>query len=188
MLQLFDNEDFRIQQCPNTRRDVRRALDACRDERRPYLLLTPDMTRRPLRRILVPVSMLEEETYKGEICTWLARKAGVTIDLLCAHDYGSSARRNTERIATHIRAVAEQSGTDIRYNILQARKDSFHLMREAADATHVSDTYDLLVLTASREYGLDDWLFGPPELYAVRRSRVPVLLVNPRADLFSLCD
>lgn len=188
MTRLFDNEDFRIEQCTNTYRAVRHALSLCRDERRPYLLLTPDMTQRELKRILVPVSMLEEETYKGEICTWLARKAGVSIDLLCAHDYGSSAQRNTDRIVTHIRAVADKSGTEIRYSVLQAQEDSFHLMREAAAMTQGCDRYDLLVLTASREYGLDDWLFGPPELFAVRRSRVPVMLINPRADLFSLCD
>ena len=41
---------------------------------------------------------------------------------------------------------------------------------------------------ASREYGLDDWLFGPPEQYVICHSPVPVMLVNPRADLFSLCD
>jgi nucleotide-binding universal stress UspA family protein len=35
---------------------------------------------------------------------------------------------------------------------------------------------------------LDDWLFGPPEQYVIRHSPVPVMLVNPRADLFSLCD
>jgi nucleotide-binding universal stress UspA family protein len=46
----------------------------------------------------------------------------------------------------------------------------------------------LILLTASREYGLDDWLFGPPEQYVIRHSQVPVMLINPRADLFSLCD
>ena len=48
--------------------------------------------------------------------------------------------------------------------------------------------HQLLVLTTSREYGLDDILFGPPERHAIQRSQVPVMLINPRADLFSLCD
>ena len=48
--------------------------------------------------------------------------------------------------------------------------------------------HDLLILTASRDYGLDDILFGPPERKAIQRALVPVMLVNPREDLFSLCD
>jgi len=35
---------------------------------------------------------------------------------------------------------------------------------------------------------LDDILFGPPERKAIQRALVPVMLVNPREDLFSLCD
>jgi len=31
-------------------------------------------------------------------------------------------------------------------------------------------------------------IFGPPERKAIARSQVPVMLVNPREDLFSLCD
>lgn len=182
-----NNEDIRLVECENNKRTIQRQLNACREERRPYVFVTPTMTIKPLRRLLVPVSMLEEETYKAEICTYLARKTGAHIILLQANDYGSHARQNVNRIVTHINAVAQRSKEPISYEIVQARKDSFSLIQEAAERQR-DFQHDLLILTASRDYGLDDILFGPPERKAIQRALVPVMLINPREDLFSLCD
>ena len=182
-----NNDDIRLIECENKARTIQRHLNACREERRPYVFVTNTMTVRPLHRLLVPVSMLEEETYKAEICTYIARKTGAHIILLKAHDYGSHAQQNVNRIVTHIKAVSEKNGVNISYEVCEARKDSFSLVKEAAERQR-DFCHDLLVLTASRDYGLDDILFGPPERKAIQRSLVPVLLVNPRADLFSLCD
>ena len=195
-----NNDDIRLIECENKSRIIQRHLNECRDERRPYIFITNTMNIKPLRRILVPVSMLEEETYKAEICTYLARKTGAHIILLQANDYGSHARQNVNRIVTHIEKVNERiqqsAGTEdpsadnnhiISYEIVLARKNSFKLMQEAAERQR--DFYhDLLILTASRDYGLDDILFGPPERKAIQRALIPVMLVNPREDLFSLCD
>jgi len=182
-----NNDDIRLVECENKARIIQQQLNACRDERRPYVFITNTMTIKPLRRLLVPVSMLEEETYKAEICTYLARKTGAHIILLQANDYGSHARQNVNRIVTHIKAVSERSGEPISYEVAQARKNSFNLIQEAAERQR-DFQHDLLVLTASRDYGLDDILFGPPERKAIQHALVPVMLVNPREDLFSLCD
>ncbi len=182
-----NNEDIRLIECENKARTIQKHLNECRDERRPYVFVTPTMTIKPLRRLLVPVSMLEEETYKAEICTYIARKTGAHIILLQANDYGSHARQNVNRIITHIRAVIERSGENISYEVCIARKDSFSLVREASERQR-DFRHDLLILTASRDYGLDDILFGPPERKAIQQALVPVMLVNPREDLFSLCD
>ena len=182
-----NNEDIRLIECANDKRTIQKHLNECREERRPYVFVTNTMTIKPLHRLLVPVSMLEEETYKAEICTYLARKTGAHITLLQANDYGSHARQNVNRIVTHIKAVSERTGEPISYEVVQAKKDSFSLVREASERQR-DFRHDLLILTASRDYGLDDILFGPPERKAIQRALVPVMLVNPREDLFSLCD
>ena len=124
-----NNDDIRVEHCDGTRRGVQRVLDACREERRPYLVIkeqrtkskdispTTDQTNQnsldflaPDSSILVPVTMLEEEVYKAEICTYLARKTGAHLILLRANDYGSKAKRNTQRIITHIQTIAERTG------------------------------------------------------------------------------
>ena len=198
-----NNDDIRLIECANDKRTIQRHLNDCREERRPYVFVTNTMNIKPLHRLLVPVSMLEEETYKAEICTYIARKTGAHIILLQANDYGSHAKQNVNRIVTHInkineRLAAEQpdkendpsSGSNngpITYEIVLARKDSFKLVQEAAERQR-DFRHDLLILTASRDYGLDDILFGPPERKAIQHALVPVMLVNPREDLFSLCD
>ncbi|MCQ2345229.1 MAG: universal stress protein [Paludibacteraceae bacterium] len=183
-----DNEDIRLVSCENLSRDIQDNLNECREERRPYVFITNTMRQiTSLSRILVPVTMLEEEVYKAEICTYLARKTGARLILLPANDKGSHARQNLNRIITHIQQVAERTGESIQYEVAEAKKDSFGLTREATERQR-DFGHQLLLLTASREYGLDDILFGPPERKAIRHSQVPVMLINPRADLFSLCD
>ena len=183
---ILHTDDIRVEHCNGSRRDIQRILDACREERRPYVITTPLTSNlSPLTSILVPVTMLEEEVYKAEICTYLARKTGAHLILLRANDYGSKAIKNTQRIITHIQTIAERTGESITYEERIAHGDSFHIHKELHD---YSADFQLILLTASREYGLDDWLFGPPEQYVIRHSKVPVMLINPRADLFSLCD
>ena len=213
---IFHTDDIRVEHCDGTRRGVQQVLDACREERRPYIVikeqgtkskdisLTTDQTNQngldscflvPGSSILVPITMLEEEVYKAEICTYLARKTGAHLILLRANDYGSKAKRNTQRIITHIQTIAERTGETITYEERVAKGDSFHIHKEIVGeeamrllGEEAMRRGGLILLTASREYGLDDWLFGPPEQYVIRHSQVPVMLVNPRADLFSLCD
>ena len=207
---IFHTDDIRVEHCDGTRRGVQQVLDACREERRPYLIIKnvelriknyssadiEDQSKfkiqnSKLTSILVPITMLEEEVYKAEICTYLARKTGAHLILLRANDYGSKAKRNTQRIITHIQTIAERTGESITYEERVAKGDSFHIHKELpllSSTLQGGDRGGLLLLTASREYGLDDWLFGPPEQYVIRKSSVPVMLVNPRADLFSLCD
>ena len=207
-LDILHTDDIRVEYCDDSRRDIQRVLDACREERRPYVVIKEQGTKSqeprqisnnsdsidinldsmflsPESIILVPVSMLEEEVYKAEICTYLARKTGAHLILLRARDYGSKAKQNMQRIITHIETIAERTGEKISYEEQVAKRDSFSFHKDFHKGEWKSD---MLLLTASREYGLDDWLFGPPELYAIRHSQVPVMLVNPRADLFSLCD
>lgn len=191
--ELFHTDDIRVEYCDGSRRDVQRVLDACREERRPYLVTKGSKVQSgsELSSILVPITMLEEEVYKAEICTYLARKTGAHLILLRANDYGSRAKLNTQRIITHIQTISERTGVAISYEERVAKGDSFHIHKELPSLSSTLQEKDgglLILLTASREYGLDDWLFGPPEQYVIRHSEVPIMLVNPRADLFSLCD
>ena len=150
---LLHTDDIRVEHSDGTRRGVQQVLDACREERRPYVVLKEQGTRSkeprhisknsdsidinldslfltPESNILVPVTMLEEEVYKAEICTYLARKTGAHLILLRANDYGSKAKQNTQRIITHIQTIAERTGDNITYEERVAKGDSFHIHKE----------------------------------------------------------
>ncbi len=168
--------------CDSSRKTLQRFLNKCRTIRIPYLFLTDiQQPALPIHRILMPVSMLEEEVYKGQICSHLARATAAATTLLQAKDYGSRAMHNTQKIAALLDKFALQ------YQVLPAKTDSFHITAECCDRLRELRA-DMVIVTASRDYGLDDLFFGPPERKVLQRSQVPVMLVNPRDDLFSLCD
>ena len=133
------------------------------------------------KRVLLPVTMLEEEVYKAQVAGTFVRRLGCEVSILVAHDYGSKARINADKINTALQQ------TNAQVVIEQAEKDSFHILNEVVDRLK-NNADDLVFLTASRDYGLDDIIFGPPERKVIRQSIVPVMLVSPRDDLFSLCD
>ena len=168
-------------------RSVQHWLDLSRELRIPYLILTPAMhypTDAVLRNVLAPVTMLEEEVHKAELLSHLARFTGATLTLLTAHDYGSRARTNTGKIRTFLETRQKELGKTFVINEQTAKSDSMSLHKEVMNQR----TADLIVWTASRDYGLDDLIFGPAERKLILHSAVPVVLLNPRGDLFSLCD
>ena len=176
-----NNIDIVFYACDNRRRQIQCVLDASRELRIPYVVITDSMDRLaiPIQHVLAPVSFLEEDIHKTETCLHFGRIIGAEIVLLQAKDYGHKALHHTERIATALEKA------ELRYRIEAATKDSFGVNMEAAKK---SAETDLLIVTASREYGLDDILIGPQERHVIQKSRVPVLLLNPRGDLYSLCD
>ncbi len=168
--------------CRNHSRTIQRYLNACRNLRLPYVFLTDTMRKvGTIRRILMPVSMLEEEVYKAEIGVHVARFTGADTILLQAKDYGSKAAQNIQKIS------GLYDKFELPYSVDLAKKDSFAIVKETADRQK-DFVPDLSILTASREYGLDDILFGPVERYTITHSAIPVMLLNPRGDLFALCD
>lgn len=154
-------------------------LDVCRSLRVPYFFVREGQNI-SFDRILVPVGFLMEEREKGPFSSSLGRYFNSEIMLMPAKDYGSRARQTADAIRT----LLEKS--DVKFQEMEAHKDSFHVEIEAADVA-ASYNVSLLMISASRDYGLDDILFGPKELKVIKRSTVPVMVINPRGDLYALC-
>jgi hypothetical protein len=134
-----------------------------------------------LSKIIVPVCFLEEEIEKAQFASALGRFCQSEILILQANDYGSKAANNTQRIKELLDKF------DLNYTIRKAKNDSFGVDKESV-AICANDDIGMVIMTASREYGLDDVVFGPKELHRVKSSSVPIMLINPRADLYTLCD
>ena len=77
-----NNEDIILKTCDSSARAVQHVLDECRELRTPYVVITPAMREvTALRRIIVPVSRLEEvrkrSTKQRFAPTWRARPAHI---------------------------------------------------------------------------------------------------------------
>lgn len=160
---------------------IKQLLKKCRDLRIPYLFYKDSFARLDLKTVILPVGFLEEELEKAQFASAFGRFCGSEIKILLANDYGSKAKINAEKM----QALFDKF--ELNYSLQKAQKDSFKVEMEAAQVAENEDA-GLLIVSASRDYGLDDMLFGPKEFHVVRKSTKPVLLINPRADLYALCD
>jgi nucleotide-binding universal stress UspA family protein len=165
----------------NRKGTLKSALGRCRELRIPYLLWKNEFVKSDFSKVLVPVTFLEEEIEKAQFASAFGRFCHAEITIFPANDYGSKAGVT----AGKMQALFEKF--NLKYTLQKARQDSYKVEKEALRKAE-NERYDLLIISASREYGLDDILFGAKELHLVKQSPVPVLLVNPRGDLYALCD
>ena len=155
-------------------------LKLSRKLRIPYIFVKEDQEI-VFDNIIVPITFLNEEKEKGRFANNFGRFMKSEITLLRANDYGSKAQSNTNAIKTLLDKYA------IKYDEIKANKDSYKVEMEAVlTASHYKA--GMAIITASREYGLDDIIFGPKELHIIRKTEIPVMMLNPRGDLYVLCD
>ncbi|MBO4369971.1 MAG: hypothetical protein J5808_01245 [Paludibacteraceae bacterium] len=155
-----------------------------RDLRIPFILMKTGMEITDFDHILVPISYLVEEKEKGPYTSNMGRFLKSHIHLLQAKDYGSKTPRNVADITALYDKFKESE--PIEYSIVQASKDSFKVDREAVARTAEFDA-KMIVISTSRDYGLDDLFFGPKEQHVFQATTVPVMCINPRGDLYVLC-
>jgi len=162
-------------------RSIRQRLNLCRDLRIPYLFYKDSFGELNPSNVILPIGFLEEELEKAQFAVAFGRFCGSEITMLLANDSGSKAATNAEKMKVLFDKF------DFKYSIEKARKDSFKVEIESIQVAENKGA-GIIIVSASRDYGLDDILFGPKEYQVVKKSSVPVLLVNPRGDLYALCD
>jgi hypothetical protein len=173
---------FLLLQCTdNGRKNIQKLLNATRNLRIPYMIHKQNQSLTLFEHIFVPITYLEEEVEKAQFAAAFGRFFKSNVQIFVPKDAGSKAQRNCDRI------VAFLEKFDISKTIHKGQKDSFGIESEVC-ALAENQANSLVLLSASREYGLDDIIFGPKELKLIRKTNTPILLINPRADLYALCD
>ena len=160
---------------------IRTLLNDCRDLRIPYLFYKDSFGVLDLKKVILPIGFLEEELEKAQFAAAFGRFCGSEIKMLLANDYGSKAATTAEKMKLLFDKF------EFRYTLEKAAKDSFKVEAESIQVAENMKA-GIIIVSASRDYGLDDILFGPKEYHVVKKSSVPVLLINPRGDLYALCD
>ena len=160
---------------------IRRLLNDCRELRIPYLFFKDSFNLLDLTKVILPIGFLEEELEKAQFASAFGRFCGSEVKMLLANDYGSKAATNAEKMKELFDKF------DFRYTLDKATRDSFKVEAESIQVAE-KEQAGIIIVSASRDYGLDDILFGPKEYHVVKKSTIPVLIVNPRGDLYALCD
>lgn len=151
-----------------------------RELRIPFVMMKDSMPMPDFKKILVPVAFLPEEKEKGSYSSNMGRFLGSEIQILQAKDYGTRAKKNVDAI------TKVYDGFELKYNVEMGKKDSFKVEKEAVEMAS-SGEYGMVLITNSRDYGLDDIIFGPKEQHLFKQTTTPLMCINPRGDLYVLC-
>ncbi len=155
-------------------------LKISRELRIPYIFVKDNFNEIKFDRIIVPITFLTEEREKGMFASAFGRFFNSEILLMTAKDYGSKATATCRSIKQLL------DKHNLKYTDVEAKKDSYKVEMEAIQNAN-SNNADVAIITASREYGLDDIIFGPKELHIIKKSQIPLMVLNPRGDLYVLC-
>ena len=151
-----------------------------RELRIPFVMMKDSMPMPDFKKILVPVAFLPEEKEKGSYSSNMGRFLGSEIQILQAKDYGTRAKKNVDAI------TKVYDSFELKYSVEKGKKDSFKVEKEAVEMSS-SDEYGMVLITNSRDYGLDDIIFGPKEQHLFKQTTTPLMCINPRGDLYVLC-
>ena len=161
-------------------KNIQAYLNRFRELRVPYVFVKEGQ-KVDFADVAVPVTFLEEEKEKGPFAGAFGRFFGALLHIYKPKDYGSKAERNVNAICGLLDTL------HLNYDVREGQKDSMGIEREAVIEAGECGM-GMAIVSASREYGLDDIIFGPKERKIIRLAKVPVMLINPRGDLYALCD
>jgi hypothetical protein len=166
----------------NSNKEIQNYLNKCRELRIPYIFVKNEIPNNfNIDNILLPVTNLEEEREKGPFTSSFARHFGCPITIYQPNDYGSKAAINIESMKILFDSFS------LKYIIKKGDKDSNDIELEAG-LLNKNNQNTILMISASRDYGLDDIIFGPKERKIIKNTNIPTMLINPRGDLYALCD
>lgn len=146
----------------------------------PFILLKDTMQVNTFANVAVPVTFLPEEKEKAPYSSNMGRFLQSRLHVVVAKDYGSRAEKNAAAITGLYDKFA------LTYQIEKGTKDSFKVEKEVV-LSAPANKYDMVIISTSRDYGLDDIILGPKEQHIFNVTQVPLMCINPRGDLYVLC-
>lgn len=166
----------------NSNKEIQSYLNKCRELRIPYIFVKDNLpTNFNINNIILPITNLEEEREKGPFTSSFARHFNCPITIYQPNDYGSKAITNINAITSLFDSL------NLEYTKQKGEKNSSGIEFEAGIQNN-NNQNNLLIISASRDYGLDDLIFGPKEHKIIKNIDNPIMLINPRGDLYALCD
>ncbi len=162
---------------------LRKALKKLLNLRIPYMFLPNDLDACCAKWdvLILPIRTLPEDKELGVFASPLARKLRAKVRLVLARAYSSRVATTSEQLKSLFKKQ------QLTHDVVQGNKYSEKIAAESLKY-RVREESACLLMSASRAYGLDDLFWGPPEWHILRKSIVPVMLINPRGDLYVLCD
>ncbi|MCX6232810.1 MAG: universal stress protein [Bacteroidetes bacterium] len=162
-------------------------LKIFRNSRIPYLFVNKAApTENEYKKVFLPIDSRKESKEKVLWASYFARFNDAEIIVMAASVKDEYLLRQLRNNLKFIKKIFEN--LEIEYSIMQTAEkqnsiDDFAL-RHAAE-----DKNGIVIVLSDKSYGLIDLLKGPKILNLItNKSQIPIFCLNPRDDLYVLCD
>lgn len=136
--------------------------------------------------IYLPIGFRKEEKEKMVWASYFGRFNNSKIKVIKARETDSTARARVMAHVMFAKKLFDQF--NLHYEIVNSVHNSFGVTKEALQLAH-NDQKGIVMICTTKHYGPEEEIIGPPELKIVKnREQVPVFCVNPRQDLYVLCE
>ena len=139
-----------------------------------------------IKKIMVPVDLRKANNEAGIWASYFGRFNQSEIHLLAAND---TERDNSKQVSRNVHYINNiLSKFSIPSKVFRGKKGSFGIQMEALEVARETAS-DLLITTASSKITIIDIIIGLPELKILQAAgKMPLLLINPRKDMYVMCD
>lgn len=137
-------------------------------------------------RIMLPVDYRKVMKDTSLWASYFGRFNQSGIEVLCSREGNEENRVMVKKNRKFIEQLLYKLQVDVEFK--DAGKGSFGLPFEAIQRSQ-QDALNLVIIPASQHISLLDLIVGLPETKLIRKAgHIPVLCINPKRDMYILCD
>jgi nucleotide-binding universal stress UspA family protein len=166
---------------------VPKLLKMFRKSRIPYLFVNKDIEDNLFyKKIILPIDSTKESKEKVLWASYFSRFNEAEVKVMTAHVKDEFFVRQLNNNQKFIRKIFDNFEVNFEIiNTMEKEKDiDYYAIRVAQE-----ENAGLVIVLSTKSYGLLDLINGPKELTSIMNKwQIPILCLNPRDDLYVLCD
>ncbi len=153
----------------------------------PFLFINTDNTKiTNYTRIVAPIDLRKENSDIALWCSYFGRFNNSEIIAIAANDKNKANIRMVTKNIVLIKKLLVKF--NISHKIYKGKSSSLRIQSEALEFARSSKS-DLMIILGSSVITPIDLLIGLPEHKIIKKAEnFPVLVINPRRDMYILCD
>ncbi len=137
-------------------------------------------------KVLLPVDFRKVMKDTSLWASYFGRFNESSILVLSASDTDSDQSRNVSKNLKFIKKLLSNLQLNVQFK--EAKNGSFRLNKEALQVCDKSES-NIIISPSSKNISLIDVIIGLPEKKIIKKANeTPVLLINPKRDMYILCD
>ncbi len=162
-------------------------LKLFRKSRIPYLFVNKDIEDENFyKNIILPIDSTKESKEKVLWASYFSRFNDAVIKVITPHVKDEYFVRQLNNNQKFIRKIF--TNFEVNFEIINTKEIENSIDIKALQMAN-DENAGLVIVLATKSYGLFDLIKGPKELHSILNPwKIPVMCLNPRDDLYVLCD